>query len=54
MFAIETFEGTPAYNANIVRGDELVAINGKSVSTLVSTGGPQAVSDALGAAIMRG
>ena len=48
VFVIETFEGTPAYTANIARGDELLSINGQSVSSLMASGGPQAVSDALG------
>jgi carboxyl-terminal processing protease len=48
VYVIESFEGTPAYGANIGRGDELLAINGQSVSSLMISGGPQAVSDALG------
>lgn len=48
VFVIESFEGTPAYGANIARGDELVSIGGRSVSALMSSGGPQAVIDALG------
>lgn len=50
VFVIETFEGTPAYAANIVRGDELLSIGNQSVATLMATGGPQAVFDALGPA----
>ncbi len=48
VFVIEVFESTPAYGANIGRGDELLSIDGKSVSTLMASGGPQAVFDALG------
>jgi C-terminal processing protease CtpA/Prc len=49
VFVIETFEGTPAYAANLARGDELISIGSQSVSLLMSTGGPQAVINALGA-----
>jgi len=48
VFVIESIEATPAYGANIGRGDELVSIDGKSVSLMMASGGPQAVVDALG------
>ena len=53
VFIIETFEGTPALAADIDRGTELLGIgtaagNIQSVNTLMATGGPAAVSQALG------
>ncbi|RJY09953.1 S41 family peptidase [Aurantiacibacter aquimixticola] len=53
VFVIETFEGTAALGANIDRGSELLAIGTSSsslqtVNSLMATGGPRAVSDALG------
>jgi C-terminal processing protease CtpA/Prc len=53
VFVIEAFEGAPALAAGIDRGTELLAIgtnsgNMQSVSSLMASGGAQAVSDALG------
>jgi carboxyl-terminal processing protease len=48
VFIVESFENGPAYGQNIDRGDELLAINGTSVSSLMASGGPQAVVNALG------
>ncbi|MEO7825712.1 MAG: S41 family peptidase [Allosphingosinicella sp.] len=53
VFVSEAFEGAPALAAGIDRGTELLAIgttagNLKLVSELMASGGPQAVSDALG------
>lgn len=53
VFVIEAFEGAPALAAGIDRGTELLAIgtnagNLQLVSQLMASGGPQAVSDALG------
>lgn len=53
VFVVETFEGTAALAAGIDRGTEIVAIgttasNLQTVSSLMSSGGPQAVVDALG------
>ncbi|HEX8307440.1 MAG TPA: S41 family peptidase [Allosphingosinicella sp.] len=53
VFVIEAYEGAPALAAGIDRGTELLAIgtsagNLKLVSELMVSGGPQAVSDALG------
>ncbi|QZH75549.1 MAG: peptidase S41 [Erythrobacter sp.] len=53
VFVIETFEGTAALGANLDRGTELLAIgtstnNLQTVNSLMATGGPGAVSDALG------
>ena len=53
VFVVEAFESAPAFGVGIDRGTEILAI-GTSSSTLVSvaslmaSGGPQAVSDALG------
>ena len=47
-FVIEAFEGGNALAAGMDRGTELLQINGQSVSTLMATGGPQAVINALG------
>ena len=52
-FIMETFEDTPAFAAGIERGDEIVAIgtnssNMQSVSTIISNGGSNAVTSALG------
>ncbi len=52
-FIMETFEDTPAFAAGIERGDEIVAIgtnssNMQSVSALISSGGANAVTNALG------
>ena len=53
VFVSEAFEGAPALAAGIDRGTELLAIGTNSgnlqlVSQLMASGGPQAVSDALG------
>lgn len=48
VFVVEAFEGAPALAAGIDRGTEILAINGQSVSSLMASGGPGAVSDALG------
>lgn len=48
VFVIESFEGAPALGQSIDRGDEIVSINGQSVTSLMSSGGPQAVVSALG------
>jgi len=53
VFVLESFEGTPALNAGIDRGTEIVAIgtsagNLQTVTSLMTSGGAQAVVDALG------
>ena len=53
VFILEAFEGTPALNANIDRGDELTAIgtsasNLRSVADILAAEGAQGVSNALG------
>ena len=48
VFVLEAFENAPAFAAGIDRGTELISINGTSVSSLMASGGPQAVIDALG------
>ena len=53
VFILEAFEGTPALNANIDRGDELTAIgttasNLRSVSDILAAEGAQGVNNALG------
>ena len=48
VFVIEAFEGGPALAAGIDRGTELIQIGTQSVSSLMSSGGPQAVVNALG------
>ncbi|HEX8379441.1 MAG TPA: S41 family peptidase [Allosphingosinicella sp.] len=53
VFVIEAYEGAPALAAGIDRGTELLAIGTSSgnlqlVSNLMASGGPQAVSQALG------
>jgi carboxyl-terminal processing protease len=53
VFVIESFEGAPALPQGIDRGTEITAIgtttgNLQSVSSLMASGGPQAVIDALG------
>ncbi len=49
VFVVEAFESAPAYAKGIDRGSEIVSIDGQSVSTLMASGGPQAVVNALGA-----
>ncbi len=48
VFVVEAFENAPALAEDIDRGSEIIAINGQSVSTLMASGGPQAVVNALG------
>ncbi|MBX7459786.1 peptidase S41 [Qipengyuania sp. YG19] len=48
VFVAEAFENAPAFPQGFDRGTEILQIDGQSVSTLMSMGGPQAVSDALG------
>jgi C-terminal processing protease CtpA/Prc len=48
VFVIEAFEGAPALAGGLDRGTELLQINGQSVSSLMASGGPQAVVNALG------
>ena len=53
VFIAETFDDTPALAADLERGTEIIAIgtnagNLQSVNSLMATGGPRAVIDALG------
>ncbi|WP_421993055.1 S41 family peptidase [Qipengyuania sp.] len=48
VFVVEAFENAPAFAQNIDRGSEILAIDGELVSTLMASGGPQAVVNALG------
>lgn len=53
VFVAETFDNTPALAANMERGTEVLAVgttagNLVTVNSLMATGGPQAVIDALG------
>ncbi len=48
VFVIEAFEGGPALAEGIDRGTELIQIGGQSVSSLMASGGPTAVIQALG------
>ncbi len=53
VFLLETFESAPGFAAGMDRGTELLAIgtdagNLQSIASLMATGGPQAVIDALG------
>ncbi|MXO49334.1 peptidase S41 [Erythrobacter vulgaris] len=48
VYVAEVFENAPAFPQGFDRGTEILQIGGQSVSTLMATGGPQAVSDALG------
>lgn len=48
VFVIEAFEGGEALAGGLDRGVELVQINGQAVSTLMASGGPSAVIQALG------
>lgn len=45
---LESFENAPALPVGIDRGTELLSINGTSVASLMASGGPNAVIDALG------
>lgn len=48
VFVVESFENAPALASGIDRGAEILAIGSVSVSTLMASGGPQAVINALG------
>ena len=48
VFVVEAFENAPALAKGIDRGTQIVEIGGQSVSSLMSSGGPQAVVNALG------
>lgn len=48
VYVVEAFENAPALAAGIDRGTEILQINGQSVTNLMASGGPAAVSDALG------
>lgn len=50
VFVAEAFESAPAYQQGFDRGTEILQINGQSVSSLMASGGPGAVSEALGPA----
>jgi len=52
VFVSEAFEGGPALAAGIDRGAELLEIQSVSVASLMASGGPQAVINALGASIV--
>ncbi|MBX7539592.1 peptidase S41 [Qipengyuania sp. GH29] len=48
VFIAEAFENAPAFAAGFDRGTEILQIEGQSVSSLMASGGAQAVSNALG------
>lgn len=48
VFVIEAFENAPALAGGIDRGSEILAIDGQSVTSLMASGGSQAVINALG------
>lgn len=48
VFVVEAFENAPALAKGIDRGSEIVSIDGQSVGSLMASGGPQAVVNALG------
>lgn len=53
VFLAETFDDTPALGANLERGTELISVgtssaNLQTINSLMATGGPEAVIDALG------
>lgn len=48
VFVVEAYENAPAFAQGFDRGTELLTVNGQSVPGLMSSGGPQAVIDALG------
>ena len=48
VFVAEAYETAPAFLAGFDRGTEILQINGQSVSSLMASGGPQAVINALG------
>ena len=48
VFVVEAFEAGTGFQAGMDRGTELLTIGGQSVPSLMSSGGPQAVINALG------
>ena len=48
VFVLEAFENGNAFAAGLDRGTELLSINGQAVSSLMASGGPSAVIQALG------
>lgn len=48
VFVLESFENAPALPAGIDRGTELLSIDGVAVTSLIASGGPNAVINALG------
>lgn len=48
VFVLEAFEAGTGFQAGMDRGTELLTIGGQSVASLMSSGGPQAVINALG------
>ncbi|MBC7158851.1 MAG: peptidase S41 [Porphyrobacter sp.] len=52
VFVSEAFEGAPALAAGIDRGAELLEIQSVSVASLMASGGPQAVINALGTSVV--
>ncbi|MCH2487056.1 MAG: S41 family peptidase [Erythrobacter sp.] len=48
VFVAEAFEAGTGFQAGMDRGTELLTIGGQSVASLMSSGGPQAVINALG------
>lgn len=48
VFLLEAFENGPAFPQGFDRGTEILSINGQLVSSLMASGGPQAVVNALG------
>ena len=48
VFVLEAFEAGTGFQSGMDRGTELLTIGGQSVASLMSTGGPQAVIEALG------
>ena len=48
VYLAEVFESGPAFPAGFDRGTEILQIGSSSVASLMASGGPQAVSDALG------
>ncbi|MCV0382350.1 MAG: peptidase S41 [Erythrobacter sp.] len=48
LFVLEAFENAPAFRLGIDRGSEIIEIDGVSVARLFESGGPDAVTDALG------
>tara|TARA_R110002072_G_scaffold9518_34_gene46100 strand:+ start:1323 stop:2753 length:1431 start_codon:yes stop_codon:yes gene_type:complete len=48
VFVLESFENAPALPVGIDRGTELLSIDGTSIASLMASGGPNAVINALG------